>query len=40
MSQQPDSAKPKLLDQVGATIRLRGMSYQTEKAYIELCGCG
>ncbi len=35
MSQQPDSAKPKLLDQVRTTIRLRGMSYQTEKAYAD-----
>jgi Phage integrase, N-terminal SAM-like domain len=27
--------KPKLLDQVRTTIRLRGMSYQTEKTYAD-----
>lgn len=32
MSGQPPQP-PKLLDQVRTTIRLRGMSYQTEKAY-------
>jgi Phage integrase, N-terminal SAM-like domain len=27
--------KPRLLDQVRTTIRLRGMSYQTEKTYAD-----
>lgn len=36
MNQQPAaSPPPKLLDQVRTTIRLRGMSYQTEKAYVD-----
>jgi site-specific recombinase XerD len=38
MNQSPDSAcsaKPKILDQVRTTIRLRGMSYQTENAYTD-----
>jgi hypothetical protein len=33
--QAPPTNQPKLLDQVRATIRLRGMSYQTEKAYAD-----
>jgi len=33
--QAPPANKPKLLDQVRTTIRLRGMSYQTEKAYTD-----
>ena len=28
-------AEPKLLDQVSITIRLKGMSYQTEKTYAD-----
>ena len=31
----PPSNQPRLLDQVRTTIRLRGMSYQTEKAYAD-----
>src|SRR5262245_46311965 len=33
--QAPPSNQPKLLDQVRTTIRLRGMSYQTEKDYAD-----
>src|SRR5215510_4619701 len=31
----PPTNQPRLLDQVRTTIRLRGMSYQTEKAYAD-----
>src|SRR5262245_60823953 len=33
--QAPQTNQPRLLDQVRTTIRLRGMSYQTEKAYTD-----
>lgn len=33
MTTSPDSSKPKLMDQVRAIIRLRGMSYRTEQTY-------
>lgn len=33
--QAPPTKQPKLLDQVRTTIRLRGMSYQTEKVYAD-----
>lgn len=35
MTNNPESSKPKLLDQVRAVIRLRGMSYRTEQTYCE-----
>jgi len=33
--QSPPTNQPRLLDQVRTTIRLRGKSYQTEKAYTD-----
>jgi hypothetical protein len=33
--QSPPNNQPRLLDQVSPTIRLRGKSYQTEKAYTD-----
>ena len=33
--QAPPTNQPRLLDQVRTTIRLRGKSYQTEKAYTD-----
>lgn len=34
-SSQPTMPKPRLMDQVRTTIRLRGMSYRTEQTYAD-----
>lgn len=35
MTNSPGSSPPKLMDQVRAIIRLRGMSYRTEETYCD-----